>query len=86
MGIDDYVIPLINDVALTQRMLPTLQRVAGDDKVIEAPRAAAYEDFSFFAHEVPGFYFNVGVAPPAWRPTLVAPNHSPRFQIDETGC
>ena len=44
-------------------MLPTLQRVAGADKVFEQPRAATYDDFSFFAHEVPGLYFNIGVAP-----------------------
>jgi hypothetical protein len=30
---DDYVIPLINNVALTKRMLPTLQRVAGAGNV-----------------------------------------------------
>jgi amidohydrolase len=82
--LDDYVIPLVNNVALTQRMVPTLQRVAGADKVIEVPRATTYDDFSFFAQQVPGFYFNVGIAPniPGMR---VAPNHSPRFQIDESG-
>jgi len=82
---DDYVIPLINNVALTQRMLPTLRRVAGSDKVFEMPRAATYDDFSFFAQEVPGFYFNIGVAPADVAPTMVAPNHSPRFRLDETG-
>ena len=42
-------IPLINDVALTQRMVPTLQRVAGKENVIEAPRRTGAEDFSFYA-------------------------------------
>ena len=82
---DDYVIPLINNVALMQRMLPTLRRVAGTDKVFEVPRAATYDDFSFFAQEVPGLYFNLGVAPSDVAPTMVAPNHSPRFRLDETG-
>ena len=48
-------IPLINNVALTQRMVPTLQRVAGKENVIEAPRRTAAEDFSFYAQEIPGF-------------------------------
>ena len=82
---DDYVIPLINNVPLTKRMLPTLQRVAGAGNVFEQGRAATYDDFSFFAHEVPGLYFNIGVAPAGVAPAAIAPNHSPRFRLDETG-
>jgi amidohydrolase len=82
---DDYVIPLVNNVALTQRMVPTLQRVAGADKVIEIARATTYDDFSFFSQQVPGLYFNVGITPAEAPATRVAPNHSPRFQLDEAG-
>jgi amidohydrolase len=80
---DDYVIPLVNNVELTQRMVPTLQRVA--ERVIEVPRATTYDDFSFFSQQVPGFYFNVGITPPNVAATAVAPNHSPRFRLDESG-
>jgi amidohydrolase len=83
--LDDYVIPLVNNVALTQRMVPTLQRVAGVGKVLEMPRATTYDDFSFFSQEVPGLYFNVGITPPDVPPARVAPNHSPRFMLDEAG-
>ena len=82
---DDYVIPLVNNVALTQRMAPTLQRVAGADKVVEIARATTYDDFSFFSQQVPGLYFNLGITPPDAPATRVAPNHSPRFQLDEAG-
>jgi amidohydrolase len=78
-------IPLINNVPLTQRMLPTLQRVAGKANVIEAPRRTGAEDFSFFAQEIPGFFFHVGITPPNTPMALVATNHSPRFQVDESG-
>ena len=81
--LDDYVIPLVNNEALTRRMLPTLLRVAGADRVVELPRATTYDDFSFFAHQVPGLYVNIGIAPPAV--TRVEPNHSPRFVLDESG-
>lgn len=83
--VSEGYIPLINNVALTQRMLPTLQRVAGKENVIEAPRRTGAEDFSFYAQEVPGFFFHVGITPPNTPVTLVATNHSPRFQIDEDG-
>ncbi len=34
---------------------------------------------------MPGLYFNVGIAPPDAAPLQVAPNHSPRFRLDEAG-
>ena len=83
--VSEGYIPLINDVALTQRMVPTLQRVAGRENVIEAPRRTGAEDFSFYAQKIPGFFFHVGITPPNTPVTLVATNHSPRFQIDEDG-
>ena len=76
-------IPVVNNIALTQRMAPTLKRVA--DKLIEAPRVTASEDFSFFARQVPGLFFFVGVTAPDTPPFKAAPNHSPRFRIDEAG-
>jgi hypothetical protein len=33
-----------------------------------------YDDFSFFAQAVPGFYFNVGIASPDTAPGKAAPN------------
>jgi amidohydrolase len=82
---EDHVIPLVNNPGLTARLVPSLQRVAGKDNVVEVPRGMAYDDFSFFAKEVPGFFFNVGVAPPSVPRAQVAPNHSPRFMVDESG-
>jgi amidohydrolase len=81
----DHVIPLVNHVGLTAKLVPALQRVAGKDHVAEVPRGMAYDDFSFFAKEVPGFFFNVGIAPPSLPREKVAPNHSPRFMVDEGG-
>ena len=81
----DHVIPLVNDVKLTAQLVSSLQRVAGKDNVVEVPRGMAYDDFSFFSKEVPGFYYNVGVAPSGVPRDKVAPNHSPRFMVDEAG-
>jgi amidohydrolase len=69
-----------NDPNLFNQMSPTLERVAGD-RFIEAPQTTTAEDFSYFANEVPGLFLFLGVAPDD--PTLIHPNHSPRFYADE---
>jgi amidohydrolase len=74
----------INDPALTQRMLPTLRRVAGEQNVILRDRVMGAEDFSFFAQRVPGMFIFLGGSPKGIDLTRVAYNHSPRFYIDES--
>ena len=73
----------VNDPALTEAMLPTLQRVAGADKVQFVPKVTGSEDFSYFQKLVPGMFFFVGVTPPEIDAAKAAPNHSPRFRVDE---
>jgi amidohydrolase len=53
----------VNDTALTARLVPTLQRLLGEDRVREAPPITGAEDFSYFSQLVPGFYFRLGVVP-----------------------
>ncbi len=72
-----------NDPELTRRMLPTVERVVGRERMLEmVPRTVA-EDFSFFAMEVPGLFLNVGVTPPDIDPADAPANHSPLFFADE---
>ncbi len=73
-----------NDLALYERMQPTLARVAGSGFVAGLPRTGA-EDFALFAREVPGLYFWLGVRDPKVAPADAAPNHSPRFLVDDAG-
>ena len=73
----------VNDPALTEAMAPTLARVAGEGKAQVVPKVMGSEDFSFFQRVVPGLFFFVGVVPEGQDPKDVAPNHSPRFFIDE---
>ncbi len=73
----------INDPALTQAMLPTLRRVAGAAQVQLVPKVMGSEDFSFFQRVVPGLFIFLGVVPPGTSTHDAAPNHSPRFFIDE---
>ncbi|MDA0630394.1 MAG: amidohydrolase [Proteobacteria bacterium] len=69
-----------NDPALYRQMAPTLRAVAGD-KFVEAQQTTTAEDFSYFANAAPGLFLFLGVAPED--PSLVYPNHSPRFYADE---
>ena len=41
-------------------------------------------DFSYFAREVPGFYFWLGIRPTDVAEADAAPNHSPYFYVDES--
>ena len=75
--------PLVNNAALTSRMVPTLQRIVGADRATESRPLMPSEDFALFAEEIPAMYYFVGVTPPGVPASLAAANHSPRFQIDE---
>lgn len=73
----------VNDPALTERMLPTLQRVAGPGKVSVGPLTGTAEDFSYFQQQVPGMFVFLGVTPPG-QEAVAAQNHSPQFFVDES--
>lgn len=74
-----------NDPALTEEVLPTLQRVAGAGNVELVAKVTGAEDFSYFQKLVPGVFFFVGVTDPKIDPTKAFSNHSPKFQVDEDG-
>lgn len=74
----------VNDPVLTATMLPTLQRVAGAGLNL-VPKVTGSEDFSFFQRVLPGLFIFLGVTPPEVDPKKAAPNHSPRFYVDESG-
>ena len=73
-----------NDPALTERMVPTLKRVAGEAQVKVGALTGTAEDFSYFQQDVPGLFFFLGVTPPSQDASKAALNHSPLFFADET--
>ena len=74
----------VNDPALTARMLPSLEKVAGKGNVVDPGLTMGAEDFSFYAKEVPGLFFFVG-ATPVGEDAMKAPsNHSDKFFLDES--
>lgn len=74
-----------NDVALTDKMVPTLESVAGKDNVSITAAATGAEDFAFYQQKVPGLFFFLGGAPKGKPESQTAPHHTPDFYIDEGG-
>jgi amidohydrolase len=70
----------VNDPALTQTVQPLLERIlgAGNVKLVEPTMGG--EDFAYFANQVPGFYYRLGVLKPG---TTSGGLHTPNFRADD---
>ena len=71
-----------NPEALTEMMVPVLQKVTGG-QATQTPKFMASEDFSEFQKLVPGMYIVLGATPKGKTPATAAPNHNPAFDFDE---
>jgi amidohydrolase len=74
-----------NDPALTERSVGSLERIAGAENVSVVPLETGAEDFSYFAEQVPGFYYFLGGRPSDTPVEEAASHHTPDFFIDESG-
>jgi amidohydrolase len=83
VGISELTAVTYNDPALTTRMVPSLERVAGPANVVLVSPATVAEDFSYYQQKVPGLFVFLGIAPKD-DPKKAAPNHSPLFYVDES--
>jgi amidohydrolase len=75
----------VNNPELVTRMKPLLAATEGVTDVVDMALITGAEDFSFYAREVPGLFFFVGVTKPGIDPDQAPGNHSPRFVVDEDG-
>jgi amidohydrolase len=73
-----------NTPDLVKKMLPSLEKAAGKENVIEAAWVTGAEDFSYFGEKAPSFYFFVGGMPKGKDPKTAAPHHTPDFFIDDS--
>lgn len=82
----DYSYPITyNDPALTQAMLPTMQRTAGVENTLLSNPVTGAEDFSFFQEQVPGLYVWVGGKPLDVSEEDSPAHHTPEFYVDDEG-
>jgi amidohydrolase len=71
----------VNDQALSQTSAALLARSvgAGNVKVVEPSMGG--EDFAYFANQIPGFYFRLGIVAPG---TTSGGLHTPTFRADDS--
>lgn len=71
----------VNNPALTQEVQPLMERIlgAGNVKLVEPTMGG--EDFGYFAEQVPGFYYRLGVLKPG---TTSGGLHTPTFRGDDS--
>jgi amidohydrolase len=74
----------VNNPDLTARSLPGLVKAAGADNVVNMSLVMGAEDFSYYANEIPGFFFFVGATPQGQDAVNAPSNHSPEFFLDES--
>src|SRR6185437_3789420 len=85
ISIDNKTLITYNDPVLVKRMLPSLQRTAGEKNILWMDAMTGSEDFSFYGTKVPSFFFFLGGMRPGQDPHTTAPHHTPDFYIDESG-
>jgi amidohydrolase len=73
-----------NDPALTQKMVPSLQKAAGVQNTLVMNAITGAEDFSVYQEKVPGLFFFLGAMAPDQDPNTVPSHHTPDFMIDES--
>lgn len=74
-----------NDPILTEKMLPSLNKTAGEGNIFLREAVTGAEDFSFFQEKVPGLFIFLGGMPKGKNPLDAPSHHTPDFFIDESG-
>ena len=85
VSIEDGADITFNNVELTKKMLPTLERVAGVNNVKEIKAITGAEDFSYFQNEIPGLFFFLGGTPLNMNESEAPSHHTPSFMVDDAG-
>jgi amidohydrolase len=71
-----------NDPALTDRVSEVTKQYIGSENVVEAPLNMGGEDFAYYAQQIPGCYYLLGVKNEARG--IKSFVHTPTFDIDES--
>ncbi len=72
-----------NTPELVKKVLPSLERAAGKDFVVEREWVTGAEDFAFYRSKAPAFLFYLGGMPEGADPAKVADHHTPEFFVED---
>lgn len=73
-----------NTPDLVKKMLPSLNKAAGAENVVEAAWVTGAEDFAFYGAKAPAFFFFLGGMPKGKDVKTSAAHHTPDFFIDDS--
>ena len=72
-----------NTPELVKRVMPSLEKAAGRDFVVEREWVTGAEDFAFYRSKAPAFLFYLGGMPAGSDPTKVGDHHTPEFFVED---
>lgn len=84
VSIETKTLVTYNTPDLVKKMLPSLEKSAGNENVSETEWVTGAEDFSFYGAKAPTFFFFVGGMPKGKNPKETAAHHTPDFFIDDS--
>jgi amidohydrolase len=84
VSIETKTLVTYNTPDLVKKMLPSLEKSAGKENVLETEWVTGAEDFSFYGANTPTFFFYVGGMPKGKNPKDTAAHHTPDFFIDDS--
>lgn len=82
--VDNKTLITYNTPELVKKMIPTLEKAAGKEKVKEMDWVTGAEDFSFYGEKAPAFFFYFGGMPIGNNSKVAPPHHTPDFMIDDS--
>lgn len=74
-----------NDIALTEKMVGSLQKAVGTENVLRMNAVTGAEDFAYYQQKIPGLFIYVGAMLPEKTQATAPAHHTPDFMIDERG-
>lgn len=74
-----------NTPDLVKKMLPSLEKAAGRDFVVEKEWVTGAEDFAFYRSKAPAFFFYLGGMPKGADPATAGDHHTPDFSVTDDG-
>ncbi len=84
VSIETKTLVTYNTPELVKKMLPSLEKSAGTENVLETEWVTGAEDFSYYGTKAPTFFFYVGGMPKGKNPKDTAAHHTPDFFIDDS--
>ncbi|OJU24843.1 MAG: hypothetical protein BGN92_08675 [Sphingobacteriales bacterium 41-5] len=72
-----------NNIALTKKIIPSLEKAVGKENVKETKWVTGAEDFAYYGSKAPTVFLYYGGMPKGYDPAKAPPHHTPDFMISD---